>query len=265
MKAPSGLQTVTADKKFNKLLINKTLLVDGTQSTDKSLVMVREECFEIFQLSISISLLEYYLEEYMQGFTDEIRNFCYQKSTNRSQIGVILPIESKEELCFREIINCPFGIKLQSQYTKLKVTELIIYYFQRMVNGGVLEEVNKDKLPLSEREIMVEVKTYLEENNTKEVNYSELCRISKMKQDKLNKMFHSVFGYSIAKYHRTVKLQNAYNHLLDVEKNLNVNEVAFESGFASVASFSRAFYNEFKIRPSELKLGNIQVSQKPLL
>ena len=209
LKAPSGLQAVTSDKKLSKLLINKTLLADGTQSTDKSLVMVGNEIFEFFQLSLSISLYESFQNEYLNDFSDEIKEFCYRKNSDRSHLGMVLPIESREELCIREITNCPFDKKLQSQYTELKVKELMIYYFQRMINGGVLEEVCNEKISASEKDNLISVKIYLEKNARKELNYNHLCDISNMKQDKLNKLFQCIFGYSIAKYYRTQKMQNA--------------------------------------------------------
>ena len=51
-----------------------------------------------------------------------------------------------------------------------------------------------------------------------------------------------------------VLVNTVYHLLLDFEKNLSINEIAFQLGFSSVSSFSRAFYNEFNIRPSGLRI-----------
>ena len=51
-----------------------------------------------------------------------------------------------------------------------------------------------------------------------------------------------------------VLVNTVYHLMLNIEKDMSVNEVAFELGFSSVSSFSRAFYNEFNIRPSGLRI-----------
>lgn len=255
LKAPENLKTLSLSKKISKLLVDNTLLVDGTKSTDQSLVMVKDEKFEFFQVSISIELYESLRTRYLQDFSTEIKQLCCRFRNEMSTTVITLPIEFKEELCIREITNCPFDPKLQDQYSALKVNELIIFYFQRMINGGLLEESMKGKFKDKVKENLVLVKQYLDDNSTKKLDYSVLCKISNLKIDELNAHFKEVFGYTISKYHRSQKMHYAYNLLLNLDKKKNVNETAFDLGFASVASFSRAFYNEFHIRPSELKIG----------
>ena len=51
-----------------------------------------------------------------------------------------------------------------------------------------------------------------------------------------------------------VLVNTVYHLMLNIEKDMSVNEVAFELGFSSVSSSSRAFYNEFNIRPSGLRI-----------
>lgn len=51
-----------------------------------------------------------------------------------------------------------------------------------------------------------------------------------------------------------VLVNTVYHLMLNIEKDMSVNEVAFELGFSSVSSFSRAFFNEFNIRPSGLRI-----------
>ena len=254
LKAPNGLQALSEDRQTKRLMLNNTLLVDGTLSGGRSIVMVKNEIFEIFQLALSSSLLESLLNEYLADFSDKIKNFCNRKSRDRNQIGIILPIESREEMCIREITNCPLDINIQDEYTKLKVNELILYYFQRMVNGGVLEVSEDRKITANEKEKLIAVKTFLEENNKKDLDYKHVCELAEMNKQTLNEVFQRVFGHSITRYYRTQKMQSAYHMLLDLEKDMSVNEVAFELGFSSVSSFSRAFFNEFNIRPSGLRI-----------
>lgn len=51
-----------------------------------------------------------------------------------------------------------------------------------------------------------------------------------------------------------VLVNTVYHLMLNIEKDMSVNEVAFELGFSSVSSFSRAFFNEFNIIPSGLRI-----------
>ena len=51
----------------------------------------------------------------------------------------------------------------------------------------------------------------------------------------------------------------AYLMILDMSHNKNVKAIAHEMGFNSIQSFSRVFFSEFKVRPSDvkMKLGNL--------
>ena len=255
LKVSHELQAMSEDRKSKRSLVENTLLVDGTLSAEKSLILVKDEIFEIFQVALSTAYLESLLNEYLTDFTPEIINFCYRKSTDRSQVGLTLPIESREEMCIREIVNCPLEINLQNEYTVMKVKELILYYLQRMVNGGVLEVSDNKDISVREKEKLINVKTFLEQETGKDPDYGHLCELAEMNKQKLNVLFEKVFGQSIARYHRTQKMQRACNLLLDFEKNLSINEIAFQLGFSSVSSFSRAFYNEFKKRPTGFRIG----------
>ena len=158
-------------------------------------------------------------------------------------------------MCIREIVNCPLEINLQNEYTVMKVKELILYYLQRMVNGGVLEVSDNKDISVREKEKLINVKTFLEQETGKDPDYGHLCELAEMNKQKLNVLFEKVFGQSIARYHRTQKMQRACNLLLDFEKKLSINEISFQLGFSSVSSFSRAFYNEFKKRPTGFRIG----------
>ncbi len=254
LKVPKGVQAISEDGQTKRLLTENTLLADGTLSTGKSILMVKNQIFEIFQVALSTRYLESLLNEYLSDFTVEIKNFCYRKSTDRSQVGIILPIESRELMCIREITNCPFDLKLQNEYTKLKVNELILYYFQRMVNGGIMEVSDDRSISASEKEKLIAVKIFLENNSHKTLDYDQLGNLTEMNKQKLNGLFERVFGQSIVRYYKTQKMQNACNLLLDMEKDMSVSEIAFQLGFSSVSSFSRAFYNEYGKRPSEYRL-----------
>ena len=72
------------------------------------------------------------------------------------------------------------------------------------------------------------------------VSHSQLYRRIKAKTDK-----------SPAIYCRSLRLQIARKLLLS--SNLNISEIAYRTGFNDPSYFSRAFYKEFGLTPSNLR------------
>ena len=72
----------------------------------------------------------------------------------------------------------------------------------------------------------------------------------------LSRTFQKTFGISFGRYLSMIRLREAILLLRDRKKN--VTECALESGFGSVRSFYRAFYEEFKCTPKEYLQGETQ-------
>ena len=72
----------------------------------------------------------------------------------------------------------------------------------------------------------------------------------------LSRYFRDTFGISFGKYLTTLRLREAV--LLLRQGDLTVTECALESGFGSIRSFYRCFYEEFKCTPKEYLSGENQ-------
>ena len=262
LQTPPSLQILTTSGELEKLPAQKTLITDGTADTSKSLLLSKDDPFELFQLALSHTQFENYLNLFLKDFPEEIKHVCSRKQTDTYQAVKYFAIDPAEELCIRDITIANYKRDLLAKYVNLKVSTLIINFFQRMINGGPLnvsDEMNK----ADEEAVLVEqVKKIIENNPTAKLSVDDVGKIIKMNPKKLNTMFQKYVGSSIASFQRKSKLQYAYNYLNANQANGRVSEIAFETGFASVASFSRAFYNLFHIRPSDLLPDNLTANAK---
>ncbi|HEX5624780.1 MAG TPA: ATP-binding protein, partial [Saprospiraceae bacterium] len=92
---------------------------------------------------------------------------------------------------------------------------------------------------------------YIEAHLTEsEMDIQDLCRAVGMSQSQLNRKIHALTGVSSVKLVRAVRLSHACK-LLKTRKDLQVSEIAYETGFTSPAYFTRVFTQEFGTAPSE--------------
>ncbi len=262
LQTPPSLQILTTSGELEKLPAQKTLITDGTADTSKSLLLSKDDPFELFQLALSHTQFENYLNLFLKDFPEEIKHVCSRKQTDTYQAVKYFAIDPAEELCIRDITIANFERDLLAKYVMLKVSTLIINFFQRMINGGPLHAFDEKNNVNGEAAIVEQVKMFLENNPTAKLSISDMGEMIKMKPEKLNAMFQNYVGSTIASFHRKTKLQYAYKHLVENQASGRVSEIAFETGFSSVASFSRAFFNLFHIRPSELLPDNLTANAK---
>lgn len=90
---------------------------------------------------------------------------------------------------------------------------------------------------------------YMEENLAKEINLSDLARVSMFSPWYSYRLFREYLGLTPAEYIRRLRLSRAAERLRD-EKS-RVIDVAFDLGFSNVDTFTRAFFREFGLNPSD--------------
>ena len=71
----------------------------------------------------------------------------------------------------------------------------------------------------------------------------------------LNRNFYNLYGCPIKRYWRDHHMEKPYHDVLFTSKSFT--EIAFENGFADVASFSKAFKRIYQYPPSYFRKGNI--------
>ncbi len=129
-------------------------------------------------------------------------------------------------------------------FLKSQVLELLAYYFDQIEEGSKTE-FNPDELNR-----MLEAQKIIMENMSQPPSLSELSRMVGVNSNKLKKNFKQIFGIPVFKYLQLQRLQKA--HQLLKEKEISVQEAAWQVGYESMGSFSNAFYRMYGFRPSAL-------------
>lgn len=252
LNAPLGMRTSIDDLEAKETLSSRTLLIDGTNAEHKTLKLIGNERFEIFQIAMSEKTFHTFINNLLPKVTDEIKQYIQSHSYKKESMGLLLPFDVKEERCIREIVNCPTKPEFQYFFTLLKINELMMHYFSRIINREILNIVGGENIPLSERDKIVEIKLYIDGHLNDSLDIKALSKMVGLSGSRIKKVFQEMFGYTIIKYHRKKRLNQAYMLLVDFENRKTVKEITFTLGFTSISSFSRAFFQEFRIRPSEI-------------
>ena len=90
---------------------------------------------------------------------------------------------------------------------------------------------------------------YIGENLTKEITLSDLARTSFFSPWYSYRLFREHLGLTPAEYIRKLRLSRAALRLRD--ENCRILDVAFDLGFGNVDTFTRAFFREFGLNPSD--------------
>jgi DNA-binding response OmpR family regulator len=113
------------------------------------------------------------------------------------------------------------------------------------INLTIKEPQNKEDSFLNK------VRFTLEEHITdEEFGITQLCSLMAMSRSQLYRKFSSLTDLSVHQFIMTLKLQRAKKLLLTTD--LNVSQVAFDTGFKNISHFSRVFTKEFGYNPSKV-------------
>lgn len=100
---------------------------------------------------------------------------------------------------------------------------------------------------------------YIDGNFKEEINLSELSRQAYMSQSYFFKIFRIMTGYSVKEYIRTYRLNLASLDLIYSDKR--IIDIAFEYGFNSQQTFTKAFSKYYGISPNAYRMNRKE--QKP--
>lgn len=128
---------------------------------------------------------------------------------------------------------------LQQHYTGIITDKTLIFSNKTTIN--------------KEDAFISKVRRILEENLTDEdFGINQLCNTLAMSRSQLYRKFSSLTDLTVHQFIMTLKLQRAKELLLSTD--LNVSEVAFDTGFKNTSHFSRVFKKEFGNNPSCIKI-----------
>ena len=90
---------------------------------------------------------------------------------------------------------------------------------------------------------------YIEKNNAEEISLSDLARASLFSPWYSYRLFRDCLGLTPTEYIRKYRLTQAAKRLREGE--VKVIDAAYDAGFTNVDTFTRAFYREFGLNPSD--------------
>lgn len=112
-----------------------------------------------------------------------------------------------------------------------------------------LPKVSQEPEITIENAFILEVQNILETNlGDEQFGVPELCKALGVSRAQLYRKFKALTGQTVARYFRSLRLHKAKSLLQTTD--LNISEIAFETGFKDPAHFTHAFKEEFGENPS---------------
>lgn len=149
----------------------------------------------------------------------------------------------RDRRIFDRLIACYDGIK--TSQSKIKTVGYIY-----VILGTLLEEMHFEEIPApADPRLSAQLLFYIHENFKGDLSLRSLSAALGYHPSYLSRYFKECFHIGINQYITMVRLREAI--LLLKEHKANITCCAYESGFNSVRTFYRAFYNEFHCSPTE--------------
>lgn len=191
-------------------------------------------------------------EKFQQRFYDDnqfLYEFCNEMEKGDSMwAGKGIGVTPAMTNIIREIQQAPYSGHLKKLYLESKIQELMV-----MQIGAFTQAGKKNSLKAKDKDLIHEVKIYIEENPASTKSIVELAHMVGINQSKLKQGFKELFNNTIFGFITDVRMEKA-KHLL-LEKEMFVNEVADLVGYKHPQHFAVAFKRKFGFLPRELRHG----------
>ncbi|MGC9344555.1 MAG: hybrid sensor histidine kinase/response regulator transcription factor, partial [Bacteroidales bacterium] len=147
-------------------------------------------------------------------------------------------------------VTKPFDLGIISaQISRLITNRELIR--KKYIDQNFMIEVNRSNLSKDD-EFILQIRKLLETNlSDPEYNVKELASSLNISSTQLYRKVKTLTGYSPVEFIRLIKLQKAYELL--IERNKSVKEVCYLSGFNNVSYFIKCFKDQFGITPAGLR------------
>lgn len=151
-------------------------------------------------------------------------------------------------ICDKEVVekirNCV------SEVIKEEGNDIKIKGYIYVILGTIMEHLMfETKQTATDTNLSTKLLFYINENFEKEISLSSIASAFGYNQAYISRYFKETFNIGISQYITMIRLRNAL--MLMQENRHNITYCAMESGFTSMRTFYRAFYNEFRCSPKE--------------
>ncbi len=149
-------------------------------------------------------------------------------------------------IIIRQLLSCSLRGPMKTMYLESKALELITMGLSLFAPP---KQENKISRPIrtSDMDAVIRTRELICRRFKNPPALQELAKSVGLQHTRLNQCFREVYGTTIFNYVKELRLTHAKG-LLD-QGRINVTEAAFESGYASLSHFSRAFKSEFGTGP----------------
>ncbi len=130
---------------------------------------------------------------------------------------------------------------------KSKLTELLITFDRNRSNSSFTEV----KQTLCQKSGVWDIITYVSQNYYKEISLQSLSEKFHMSIPHISSSFHQLLGENFHRYLEKLRLAQACDLLLSTDSS--VLDICFETGFTSYKTFSRVFFKNLKLSPTEYR------------
>ena len=165
--------------------------------------------------------------------------------TNHYVEGPIFYMTPDMQHTVDQIFNNQYEGKTKMMFFRSQVTVLLSQFF------GQLSSMNEQVVNSGERAKLYEAKEILIDNLNDPPSLTELSKKIGLNSFKLKKNFKELFGTPVFKYLQNERLNKAHELLRN--KDVTIQEAAWQVGYDSLSSFSNAFAKKYGFRPSEIK------------
>lgn len=243
------------------LLNQGTTIAEQTEYEKKWVELEANGRYEWVNVCIEENTYIRYVDKLCKDFGQEQVDRCWQVLFTNKQHGQIIDFDRREEHIIQEIFHCalPHG-NLRKCYLELKVSELLISFFHRVIQCEAVNSSRFDLLSAEEIGELQRVKEYIDAHLYHALDYQKIFSTCRGGSHKIKANFKLMYGLSISRYQQKKRMESLLGKLMN-EEGVSVKEIALEAGYSTVQAFSRAFYNEFDIRPSMVRQGNVSPSR----
>lgn len=140
------------------------------------------------------------------------------------------------------------GRKWSTLMFKSKLAELLITFDRNRVTS---DNPGEGKHVLSQKSGVWDIITYVSQNYQEDISLKNLSERFHMSTSNISASFHQLLGENFHRYLEKIRLAQACDLLLSTDSS--VIDICFETGFKSYKTFSRVFYNNFRLSPTEYR------------
>ncbi|MCP3888683.1 MAG: helix-turn-helix transcriptional regulator [Desulfobulbaceae bacterium] len=200
----------------------------------------------LHQLTIHISpavLLNYFNRQF------DIGPFTFRdilKGADQISFFHTARITKQMNTAISHILHCEYSGVMRQLYLESKAMELITYKIDQMMQPETAIR-KPPRLSDNDCERIKKAADILTVNLDSPPSLFELAKSVGISHTRLNLDFKRIYGTTVFGYLRQIRLEKA-KQLLE-EKGLNVSETAYEVGYNSIPSFSKAYSDYFGSTP----------------